>query len=114
MDEDDIAGRIRDDDELIVLDETRAIMGGISVSTAYADPELMGLKVNMSAGDRRSHLIRFIKREILALRAERVARAEANAANIRAETEARVEQRRARQRLNRGLRRAVNPEPAQK
>jgi hypothetical protein len=114
MDEDDIAGRIRDDDELIVLDETRAIMGGISVSTAYEDPELMGLKVNMSAGDRRSHLIRFIKREILALRAERVARAEANAPNIRAQTEARVEQRRARQRLNRGLQRAVNPEPAQK
>jgi len=113
MDEDDIAGRIRDDDELIVLDETRAIMGGISVSTAYEDPELMGLKVNMSAGDRRSQ-IRFIKREILALRAERVARAEVNAATIRAQTEARVELRRARQRLNRGLRRAVNPEPAQK
>ena len=46
-------------------------------------------------------MVRFIKREVHALRAERVARAEANAAKIRAEVEARVEQRRARQRRNR-------------
>ena len=41
-------------------------------------------------------MVRFIKREVHALRAERVARAEANAAKVRAEVEARVEQRRAR------------------
>jgi hypothetical protein len=107
-------GRIRDDDELIDLDETRKIMGGVSVSTIYDDPEIQALKISMTPPGRRVRMIRFIRREVAALRAERVARAEANAPNIRAQTEARVEQRRARQRLNRGLRRAVNPEPAQK
>jgi hypothetical protein len=95
----DTTGRIRDDDELIGLDETRGIMGGISVSTAYADPDLMALKINITAPGQRAKAIRFIKREVYALRAQRVARAEANAPRIRAETEARVEQRRTRQQL---------------
>jgi hypothetical protein len=91
--------RIREDDTLDDLDEARRIMGNISVSTAYADPELMALKINMTAPGRRGHLIRFIHRELHALRAERVARAAANAEIIRAETQARVEQLRVRQRL---------------
>jgi hypothetical protein len=98
----DTNARIRDDDELISLDETRELLGGISVSTAYEDPELMALKISMTPEQRRTRMIRFIKREVLALRAERVARAEANAANVRAEIEARVERRRARQRLKTG------------
>jgi hypothetical protein len=102
----DTTGRIRDDDELIQLDETRELLGGISVSTAYEDPELMALKISMTPEQRRTRMIRFIKREVLTLRAERVARAEANAANVRTEIEARVERRRARQRLARERSRA--------
>ena len=89
---------MRDDDDLIGLGETRAIMGGISVSTAYEDPELMALKISMTPPGRRTKMVRFIRRKVLDLRALRVARAEANAAKVRAEVEARVEQRRARQR----------------
>ena len=103
---DETIGRIRDDDDLIGLDKTRAIMGDISVSTAYEDPELMALKINMTPPGRRTKRVRFIEREVLALRAERVARAEANAANVRTEIEARVERRRARQRLTRERSRA--------
>jgi hypothetical protein len=90
--------RIRDDDELIQLGETQKLLGGPSVSTMYEDAELMALKIPMTSEQRRTKRIVFIKREVLELRAERVARAEANAANIRAEIEARVERRRARQR----------------
>jgi hypothetical protein len=90
--------RIRPDDDLIGLDKMRAIMGGISVSTAYEDPELMALKISMTPPGRRTRRVRFIEREVLELRAQRVARAEADAPNVRAQTEARVEQRRARQR----------------
>jgi siroheme synthase (precorrin-2 oxidase/ferrochelatase) len=95
----DIISRIREDDELIDLGETRKIMGDVSISSAYEDPELMALRISMTPPGRRTRMVRFIKREIHALRAERVARAEANAENVRAEVEARVEQRRARQRL---------------
>jgi hypothetical protein len=101
-------GRMRDDDALIQLDETRELLGGISVSTAYEDPELMALKISMTPEQRRTRMIRFIKREVLALRAERVARAEANAPNVRAEIEARVERRRARQRLAKRATAATN------
>jgi hypothetical protein len=41
---------ILDDDELIDLDETRKIMGGVSVSSAYANAELMALKISMTPG----------------------------------------------------------------
>jgi len=94
----DTTGRIRDDDELIDLGETLSIMGGPSVSTAYEDAELMALKISMTPPGRRTRMVRFIKREVHALRAERVARAEAKAAGVLAEVEARVKQRRARQR----------------
>src|SRR5258708_1588701 len=94
---DDIIRRILDDDELITLDETRKILGGVSTSTAYTDADLMALRINMTAGEARAKRVRWIRREILALRAQRVARAEANAAKVRAEIEARVEHRRARQ-----------------
>ena len=96
---DDTLCRILDDDDLITLDETRTLMGGMSVATAYEDPDLMALKIKMTAGERRTKAVRFIKREVLALRAQRVERSEASAAKVRAEVEARVEQRRARQRL---------------
>jgi hypothetical protein len=74
----------------------------MSVATAYEDPELMAIKIKMTAGERRTKNVRFIKREVLALRAQRVSRSDT--ANIRAEVEARVEQRRARQRLRRPAR----------
>ena len=63
-------------------------MGNPSVSTAYADPELMALKISMTPPGRRTRMIQFIRRKVLDLRAQRVARAEANAANVRAEVEA--------------------------
>ena len=94
-----IVSRMRDDDELIGLDKVRALMGDISISSAYEDSELMALKISMTPPGRRTKRVRFIAREVLALRNQRAARAEANAANVRAEVEARVEQRRARQRL---------------
>lgn len=53
-------GRILDSDELIMLDEARKILGGMSVATAYVDPELMGLKISMTAGERRTKMVRFI------------------------------------------------------
>ena len=46
--DDTIDSNILDDDELINLDKTREIMGGISISTAYEDPELMALKISMT------------------------------------------------------------------
>jgi hypothetical protein len=96
---DDTLCRILDDDELITLVETLKIMGGISVSTAYVDPDLMALKIKMTPGERRTKTVRFIKREVLALRAKRARRSNSNAAKVHAEIEARVEQRRERQRL---------------
>lgn len=95
----DIGTRILDDDELIDLEETRKILGGISISTAYNDPELMTLRINMTAKGRRVKMIRFVKREILDLRVQRAQRSEANVKKIREEVEARVERRRSRQRL---------------
>jgi hypothetical protein len=89
----------RDDDELITLDEVKQIMGNPSTSTVYEDAELMALKVSMTPPGRRNKMVRFIKRRVLDLRAERVARAEAGAAKVRADVEARVEHRRAKQRL---------------
>ena len=90
---------VLDDDELITLNKAREILGGVSISTCYEDAQLMGLKIKMTAGERRTKMVRFIKREVLALRAERVSRSEASAAKVRAAVEARVEQRRARQRV---------------
>ena len=60
----DIGTRILDDDELIDLEETRKILGGISISTAYNDPEPMTLRIDMTAKGRRVKMIRFVKREI--------------------------------------------------
>jgi hypothetical protein len=94
----DSASRVREDDELIDLTVTRGIMGNISISTAYEDPDLMALKIGMTAPGRRNRMVRFIRREVHALRAQRVARAEAAASTVRAQVEARVELRRAKQR----------------
>lgn len=111
MRDDDTPRRIRDDDELIALDAVRDILGGMSVATAYVDGELMALKISMTAGERRTHSVRWIKREILELRAQRVERADANAETVKAEIAARVERRRERQRLRVRTKRAAR-EPA--
>lgn len=75
------------------------LLGGISISTAYDDPELMTLRINMTAKGRRVKMIRFMKREILGLRVQRAQRSEANVKKIREEVEAQVERRREKQRL---------------
>ena len=91
--------RIRDDDELIGFEEMRALLGGPSKTTCYDDPELMSLKIAMTPPGLRTRIVKFIKREVLALRALRVERAEVNSDSIRAEIVARQERRRERQRL---------------
>jgi hypothetical protein len=96
---DDTGSRIKNDDVLITVDEMRKIMGGISISTAYVDSDLMALKINMTPPGRRTKRVRFIQREVHALRAERAERSAADATNVRAQIEARVAQRRDKQRL---------------
>jgi hypothetical protein len=88
------AAGIRDDDVVIGLAETLPLMGGISISTAYDDPELMALKIDLSATGQNTKIIRFVKRKVLELRAKRVARSEANTAAIRAQIEKRLALRR--------------------
>jgi hypothetical protein len=73
-------------------------MGGISVSAVYDDPDLMHLKINVTAGGENPHAVRWIAREVLALRARRVARSEERAASVRARIEERRGRRRAKQR----------------
>ena len=109
---DDTEPRILDDDELIVLNETRRIMGGISVSTSYEDPELQRLKIKMTSPERKTKCVRWIRREVLALRAERVANAEANADDVVANVRGRIERRRIKQR-ERAIAKAaaIRPQP---
>ena len=87
-DDDAIDNLILDNDDLIDLTETLRILGNPSVSTAYDDPELMALKINMTSPGRRTRMIRFVKRKVP--RRRRVARAGAGAAKVRAEVEARA------------------------
>jgi len=91
-------GRIRPDDELIKRAAGQEIFGGISTSALYEDPELMGLKIDVTAAGKSPHMVRWIAREVHDLRAQRVARSEERAAAIRAQIEERRERRRAKQR----------------
>jgi hypothetical protein len=90
--------RIRPDDEMIDRREVQRVMGNVSISSVYADPDLMRLKVNLMAKDNRSRAVRWIAREIHELRARRVARSEERGANVEAQIEKRHERRRTRQR----------------
>ena len=90
--------RIRPDDNLVKLARVQHLMGGMSVSAVYDDPDLMGLKINVTAADESTHAVRWIEREVLELRAQRVARSEERAAFVRAQIEVRRERRRAKQR----------------
>jgi len=94
----DAVSRIRPDDELIKRPAVQAIMGGIATSTVYDDPDLMRLKINVTAAAESAHAVRWIAREVYDLRARRVARSEERAASVRAQIEARRERRRGRQR----------------
>ena len=96
------AGRIRPDDEVIDTPETCAIMGGISVSTAYDDPELMALKIKIGGSTGRQARVRFIEREVHELRARRVEASQANADAIRVQTEKRLALRREKRRMRAG------------
>jgi predicted DNA-binding transcriptional regulator AlpA len=81
------------DDELIALPEVRALMGGMAISTVYDDPDLMAAKVK--TGERS---VRWIKRVVQDIRAQRVARSQEGADTERAKAENRRERRRAKQR----------------
>jgi len=98
MSSEDAVGRIRPDDELIKRAAVQEIFGGISTSALYEDPELMGLKIDVTAAGKSPHMVRWIAREVHDLRAQRVARSEERAAAIRAQIEERRERRRAKQR----------------
>jgi hypothetical protein len=94
----DPMSRIRPEDKLVKLPKVQDIMGDVSVSAVYDDPDLMGLKINVTAADESTHAVRWIEREVLELRAQRVARSEERAASVRARIEERRERRRAKQR----------------
>ena len=94
----DPISRIRPDDELIKRPKVQHIMGDISVSTVYSDPDLMRLKINITAADKSTHAVRWIQREIYDLRAQRVARSQERAASVGARIEQRQARRRAKQR----------------
>jgi hypothetical protein len=94
----DAISRITPDDELIKRLEVQRLMGGLSVSAVYDDPDLMRLKINVTAGGESPHAVRWIAREVLELRARRVARSEERAASIGARIEQRRALRRAKQR----------------
>jgi hypothetical protein len=98
MTREDCVGRIRPDDRLIKRPVVQAIMGGISVSALYEDPDLMGLKLNVTAAGKSPHSVCWIEREVHELRAQRVARSEERAAAVRAQVEQQRERRRARER----------------
>jgi hypothetical protein len=91
-------GRIRPDDTLIKLARVQTLMGQMSVSSIYDDPDLMGLKITVMAAGESTRAVRWIEREILDLRARRVARSEERAASVRARIDERRERRRAKQR----------------
>jgi hypothetical protein len=94
--------RIRPDDELVKLPKVQHLMGDMSVSAVYDDPDLMGLKINVTAADESTHAVRWIEREVLELRAQRVARSEERATIVRAQIEERRTLRRAKQRAKAG------------
>jgi hypothetical protein len=96
LDDDDPA--LRDDDELIDLETTCALMGGVALSTVYADEDLMALRLYLTAGDGRGKAVRLIKRRVLNLRRRRAAQSNAEAEKVRALVERRRELRRERQR----------------
>ena len=59
----------------------------------------MALKIKIGGGTGRQGRVKFIKREVLDLRARRVARSEANAAAIRVQVEKRLALRREKRRV---------------
>jgi hypothetical protein len=93
----DAVSRIRPDDVLIKRPSVQKIMGGISTSAVYDDPDLMRLKINLTAADESSHAVRWIEREIHELRAQRAARSAARGVVVAAQIEKRRERRRAKQ-----------------
>jgi hypothetical protein len=92
------AGRIRPDDVLIKLEPVKEIMGDVSTSTIYDDPDLAALKIVITGAEGRTRAVRWIAREVHELRARRVAASEQRAARARVLVEERRERRRAKQR----------------
>jgi hypothetical protein len=92
--------RIRPTDVLIKLPAVRKIMGDIAASTVYEDPDLMGLKINLTAAEGATRAVNWIEREVHELRAKRVARSEERSATVREQIEKRRERRRAKQRAS--------------
>ena len=91
------ASRIQPDDVLIKRPVVQEIMGNISVSSVYADPDLMRLRVYVTPTVKSPHAVNWIEREVYELRAHRVAQSDARAAAA----PARIGKRRERRRIKR-------------
>lgn len=94
--------RMRADDELIKRPAVQRLMGGISTTAVYDDPDLMLLKICLMPENKsaRTRAVRWIAREVLDLRARRIARSEARAAQVHARVVKRHERRSKRAREN--------------
>ena len=69
-------------DRLIDGDEVDEIMGGQSLSTRYADPDLRRLAIAMTSPGRKSKRVRWLLSEVLELRRQRIVAARANADDV--------------------------------
>jgi hypothetical protein len=83
----------RDDDELIDRSETKRLLGNVSTSSLYADPEVRALAIPLTEPGKRVKLVRWLRREILELRDQRIARARENSEAVRLDVIARNERR---------------------
>jgi predicted DNA-binding transcriptional regulator AlpA len=86
------SARMRPDDRLIACPEVRRIMGDIATSTVYTDPDLLSLRIYLTAG-----AVRWIEREIYGLRDQRVALSGEREAATRAKVEQQRDRRRRKQ-----------------
>ena len=83
--------------DLIDRDEVRRIMGGMSRTASYDDPDVAALAVPMTDSERTQW--RWLRHEIVGLVQTRIAKRDAQAAAIRAEVAARRERSLARKRI---------------
>ena len=86
------------DEDLIDRNEVRRLLGDPSVSTLYADAEVRALAIPMTAPGKRVKMVRWVRREILELRRQRIAKARENAEAVRQQVTAQNERRREKRR----------------
>ena len=87
-----------DDVEWIGRGEVQRLMGGVSTSTLYADPEIRALAIPLTPAGSRTKKVRWIKSEVIELRRQRIAAARAKAQAVREKVIAQNERSRERRR----------------